>query len=92
MVNYRLNFKLCQPWPQVLALEQEPPVRVYPDHPPKSCQKRQFLIDSPAIRNRRNSSICSRSKFLIDSKTGVLREQKRKKGEANGVGLAFSSH
>jgi len=54
------------------------PVRGHPKTPPKW----PILIDIAAIRKRRNSSICNRSKFLIDSKLAVLEVQKRKKGEA----------
>ncbi len=46
MVNYCLNFNSCQPWPLVLAAEQELPLRPYPDRPPKSHERGQFLIDS----------------------------------------------
>jgi len=48
---------------------------------PKTNQNRPFLIDIAAIRKRRNSSICNRSKFLIDSKLAVLEERKHMEGE-----------
>jgi len=61
------------------------------DHP-QTNQKRPFLIDIAAIRKRRNSRICTRSKFLIDSKSAVLEEQKRTKGEARRHAMTFSSY
>jgi len=54
-----------------------PRARDHPETPPK----RPILIDIAAIRKRRNSRICNRSKILIDSKLAVLGEQKRTKGE-----------
>jgi len=50
------------------------------DHP-KTAQNRQFLIDIAAIRKRRNPSICTRSKLLIDTKSPVSQEQKRTETE-----------
>ena len=60
------------------------------DHP-KTHQNRSFLIDIAAIRKRRKSRICNRSKFLIDSKLAVLEGQKRTKGEARRHAMTFSN-
>jgi len=82
MVNYMFDFSHMPTVAAVASSQATGTTLPARDHP-KTAQKRPILIDIAAIRKRRNSSICTRSKFLIDSKSALLEEQKRTKRETH---------